>query len=108
MNLSAAEFQPVFPIETDYAELPVNNRLIPLKFEKAVSEGKITCAIRVPDALHEINLLCLVNNKKYDLYFNVSAGTYKFIIPESLDIEKISVLYFNRIIRSEELIIHKV
>ncbi|GMU84894.1 MAG: hypothetical protein AMXMBFR48_01360 [Ignavibacteriales bacterium] len=108
MNLSAAEFQPVFPIETNYAELSANSRLAPLKIEKFFSDGKIICIVTVPDDLHEINLLCLVNKKKYDMYFNVSAGNYKFTVTDSAALRKISLVYYNRIIRSEEQILHSV
>ncbi|QOJ29343.1 MAG: hypothetical protein HRU80_10805 [Ignavibacteriales bacterium] len=105
-NLSAAEFQPVFPIETEYTELPVNTMLSALACDIEKGENEISIMVVVPPELHEINLICLVNDVKYDLYFNISEGRYKFIVPLSTKVRKISILYYNRVIRSKEQVIY--
>lgn len=106
MNLSAAEFQPVFPIETDYSELPVNNDLRELEFSQILSEKILTFEVIVPDDLHEIHIICFINDKKYDLFFNVSGGKYMFSVTKISSLKKVSILYFNRIVRSREQVLY--
>lgn len=104
---SAAEFQPVFPIEFDYEILPVNKYFSAFKVN--VSPGKtgtIDLSVTVPEELKKINVLLLIDDKKYDLYFHVSAGIYTFRgIRLSRIKDKLSLIYFNRVVKSQEQII---
>lgn len=101
------EFQPVFPIEFNHEILPVNPVFPGLEFSIIDETGeKFSVSVKVPEILHNINILLLIDGKKYDIYFNVSAGEYVFRnIFKHKFVRSISFLYFNRIVKSEEQII---